>query len=55
MRPYHVFYLPDLWNNWHWYIYDARDTLIAQSDRGHFHMLDAQREAERIMLYSMAS
>lgn len=55
MRPYKVFYLPDMWNDWHWFIYDAYDDLVAQSDRGHFHLIDAQREAEAVMHYRMAS
>lgn len=55
MRPYKVFYLPDMWNDWHWFIYDARDILVAQSRQGHFHLIDAQREAEVVMLYRMAS
>jgi hypothetical protein len=55
MRPYKVYFLPDMWNDWHWSIYDARDNLVATSDRGHFHLIDAQREAEAVMLYRMAS
>ena len=55
MRPYKAYFLPDMWNNWHWFIYDARDTLIASSDRGHFHLIDAQEEAEAVMRYRKAS
>lgn len=54
MRPYYAFYMLDLWNNWHWFIYDANDQLVAQSDRSFFHNIDAQREAEKVMCYSMA-
>ena len=55
MRPYHAFFMPDMWNDWHWFIVDARNKIVTQSDRSFFHLIDAQREAERIMLYSMAS
>lgn len=55
MRPYHAFFMPDMWNNWHWYIVDARSKIIAQSTQAYFHIIDAQREAERIMLYSTAA
>jgi hypothetical protein len=55
MRPYNVYYLPDLWNDWHWFIYDARDEFVAQSDHAFFHMIDAQKDAEAFMSLSMAS
>jgi hypothetical protein len=49
MRPYRVFFLPDMWNDWHWFIYDLCNRLVASSDAGHFHLLDAQTEAEAVM------
>ena len=49
MRPLKVFYLPDMWNDWHWFVYDDQDNLVAHSNRGHFHLIDAQREAEVVM------
>ena len=55
MRPYKVFFLPDLWNDWHWFIYDTRDNLMAESNLGHFHLIDAQNEAEAVMHQRMAS
>lgn len=55
MRPYNVYFLPDLQNDWHWFIYDARGNLVAQSDRPAFHMIDAQRDAEAFMAYAIAS
>lgn len=54
MRPFKVFFLPDMWNNWHWHIYDAHDLLVESSSRGHFHLIDAQREAEAVMQYRIA-
>lgn len=55
MRPYNVYFLPDLRNNWHWHIFDARGIKIQSSDHGHFRLIDAQKEAEAVMHYSMAS
>ena len=52
MRPYKIFYLPDMKNDWHWFVYDTLDNLIASSSRGYFHLVDAQREAEAVMLFS---
>jgi len=49
MRPYRVFYLPDMWNDWHWFIYDLSNRLVASSLAGHFHLIDAQTEAEAVM------
>lgn len=55
MRPYNVYFLPDLRNNWHWHIFDALGNKILSSDQGHFRLIDAQREAEAVMRYRMAS
>ena len=55
MRPFNVYFLPDLWNNWHWSVYDANSRLVAESDRSHFHLIDAQKEAEAAMLFCMVS
>ena len=55
MRPYNVYYLPDMWNDWHWFIYDARGNLVAKSNRAAFHLIDAQKDAEAFMSYSIAS
>lgn len=55
MRPYQVLYLPDMWNDWHWFIYDACDRLVERSSRGHFHLIDAQTEAEAVLFYRKAS
>ena len=49
MRPYSVFYLPDMWNDWHWFIYDAFERLVLRSSQGHFHLVDAQKEAEAVL------
>jgi hypothetical protein len=46
MRPLKVYFLPDMWNNWNWFIYDYRDIPVALSNQSHFHLIDAQREAE---------
>lgn len=54
MRPYRAFYMPDMWNNWHWYICDANSRIVTQSNQPHFHLVDAQKEAELVMSYSMA-
>lgn len=55
MRPYSILYLPDMWNDWHWFIHDACDILVAQSEQGHFHLIDAQKEAEAVLHYRKAS
>jgi hypothetical protein len=55
MRPYHVYFLPDMWNNWHWMIYDGANCLVEQSKKGHFHLIDAQKEAEAVMLFNADS
>ncbi len=55
MRHLYVFYLPDMWNDWHWFIYDAGHRLVDRSKNGHFHLIDAQREAEAVLLYRKAS
>ncbi len=55
MRPYNVFYLPDLRNDWHWFIYDSRGILVAKSNQPSFHLIDAQKDAEAFMSYSIAS
>lgn len=55
MRPYSIICLPDMWNDWHWFIYDAFNRLVARSERGHFHLVDAQKEAEDVLLYRKAS
>jgi len=49
MRPYSVFYLPDMWNDWHWFIYDRHNRLVATSNRPHFHLITAREEAEAMM------
>lgn len=54
MRPYNAFYMPDMWNDWHWYICDANNKIVAKSDQPFFHLIDAQREAEKVMRYSLA-
>lgn len=49
MRHLKAFYLPDMWNNWNWFIYDDRNLPVAESSQSHFHLVDAQREAEAVM------
>lgn len=49
MRHLKVYFLPDMWNNWNWFIYDDRDIPVALSSESHFHLIDAQREAEAAM------
>lgn len=55
MRRYQVYFLPDMWNDWHWFIYDQFHELVAQSDCGHFHLIDAQKEAEAVMHLRIAA
>jgi hypothetical protein len=49
MRPFKALFLPDMWNDWNWFIYDARNQLIATSNRPHFHLLAAREEAEAMI------
>ncbi|WP_156799881.1 hypothetical protein [Novosphingobium resinovorum] len=49
MRDLKIFFLPDMWNDWHWFVYDADYHCIAQSNFGHFHLKAAQDEAEAVM------
>ncbi len=49
MRPFKAYFIPDLWNDWHWFVYDALKHRIAESARGHFHLIDAQGEAEAVI------
>tara|TARA_B100001057_G_C22294688_1_gene735885 strand:+ start:357 stop:527 length:171 start_codon:yes stop_codon:yes gene_type:complete len=53
-RPLKVFYLPDLEGNWHWLMCDRDDNLIAESRQSHFHLIDAQNEAESLMVFAIA-
>jgi len=55
MRHCNVYFLPDMWNDWHWFIYDQWGSLVASSERGHFHLIDAQKEADSVMHYRIAS
>ena len=50
MRPYNVYYLPDMWNDWHWLIYDARGNLVAKSDRAAFHLIEQRCLAADLFL-----
>lgn len=54
MRPFKAIFLPDMWNDWHWFIYDAREILLATSNKGHFHLLAAREEAEAMILGLLA-
>ena len=54
-RPFNVYFLPDLENMWHWLIYDLDGEPVLQSSQGHFHLIDAQKEAEAILSYAIAS
>lgn len=50
MRPTQIIILPDINNDWHWFIYDWAFNLIAQSDQGYFHLIDARKAAESYLL-----
>lgn len=49
MRPFRAFFLPDMWNDWHWLIFDAKNCCVAKSSRGYFHLSTAQDEAEAVI------
>jgi hypothetical protein len=49
MRPSKAYFIPDMWNDWHWFVYDALKRRVAQSARGHFHLCDARNEAEAVI------
>lgn len=49
MRPFKAYYIPDLWNDWHWFVRDADNRPVAESQRGHFHLTQAQVEAEAVI------
>ncbi len=46
MRPTQIIILPDINNDWHWFLYDLDYNLIAESNRGYFHLIDARMAAE---------
>lgn len=49
MRDLKIRILPDLWNNWHWFVFDADFVCVAQSACSHFHFEAAQNEAKAVM------
>ena len=49
MRLYQAFFLPDMWNDWHWFVFDAAHRCVATSSRGYFHLSTAQDEAEAVI------
>lgn len=49
MHDLKSYFLPDMWNDWHWFVCDADYNCIAHSMSGHFHLWVAQEEAEAVI------